>query len=152
MQKHCDAISHTINGYHSLSGTSMAAPHVAGVAALMLSIHPELTAAELKYILMNSVDMVFDDELNNVFIDLCVSGGRLNAYKALTHTSLHNFSTWTSVNAVYHSRTCADCGYTQYQTHAECWNSLKNMCIACKRTGAIGGGSILQIPDEEESQ
>ena len=35
------------DGYHDLSGTSTAAPYVAGVAALMLSVNPALTTAEI---------------------------------------------------------------------------------------------------------
>ncbi|QDV41495.1 Subtilisin DY [Stieleria neptunia] len=38
-------------GYRSLSGTSMASPHVAGVAALTLSANPQLTSAELRELL-----------------------------------------------------------------------------------------------------
>jgi hypothetical protein len=41
-------------GFVSFSGTSMAAPHVAGGAALLKQLHPNLTAAELKTLLINS--------------------------------------------------------------------------------------------------
>nr|BAA06158.1 prepro-subtilisin ALP I [Bacillus sp.] [Bacillus sp. (in: firmicutes)] len=36
------------NGYRSLNGTSMASPHVAGVAALVKQKHPHLTAAQIR--------------------------------------------------------------------------------------------------------
>jgi subtilisin family serine protease len=39
-------------GYEYKSGTSMAAPHVSGVAALMASVAPQMTAAELRAILL----------------------------------------------------------------------------------------------------
>ncbi|MCD0474320.1 S8 family peptidase [Flavobacterium sp. EDS] len=42
------------NKYKYLQGTSMAAPNAAGVAALIRSYYPKLTAPQVKHILMNS--------------------------------------------------------------------------------------------------
>ncbi|MDH5545710.1 MAG: S8 family serine peptidase [Gammaproteobacteria bacterium] len=43
------------DSYYSMQGTSMAAPHVAGVASLMLSVSPSLTPAKLREHLLASV-------------------------------------------------------------------------------------------------
>jgi subtilisin len=43
-------------GYHTLSGTSMAAPHVSGLAALLLARNPGLSPAEVKDRLQQSAD------------------------------------------------------------------------------------------------
>ena len=46
--------------YNISSGTSFAAPHVAGAAALILQKNLELTPKELKSILMTTSDIVYD--------------------------------------------------------------------------------------------
>jgi subtilisin family serine protease len=69
------------NGYGNLSGTSMACPHVSGVAALVLSYIPGMISAEqLKEILLMSADSI--DQVNPNYIGM-LGTGRLNAYKAL---------------------------------------------------------------------
>lgn len=59
----------------SFSGTSMASPHVVGVAGLLLANDPTLTPNELKWRLLQSTD--------NIGIPT-VTGGRLNAHAALS--------------------------------------------------------------------
>lgn len=74
--------------YAAFSGTSMASPVTAGVAALIRSYFPTLTAEQVKEILMKTVTKV-DIEVrkpgtkDNVKLKkLCISGGVVNAYKA----------------------------------------------------------------------
>lgn len=64
-------------GYASYSGTSMASPHVAGAAALLWSVNPDITALEMKAILMDSGDSI--PALEGV----TVSGKRLNLLSAM---------------------------------------------------------------------
>ncbi|TMP62885.1 peptidase S8 [Pseudoalteromonas sp. S1610] len=64
-------------GYASYSGTSMATPHVAGAAALVLSVNPDLTTLELKELLMSSGDA------NAALNGKTVAGTRLNINQAL---------------------------------------------------------------------
>lgn len=76
--------SHHANGYHFMSGSSMATPHVSGVAALLLSINPNLTTAQLKEAIVNSVDIPNVGGVNPLE-GLCVTNGRLNAYNAVQY-------------------------------------------------------------------
>ncbi len=82
--------------YGKKSGTSMASPATAGVAALVRSYYPELSASQVKRILMNSGTQINlqvikpgsqsaeNPEGDLVpFSDLSVSGRVVNAYNAL---------------------------------------------------------------------
>jgi len=78
------------NEYESIQGTSMASPEVAGVAALVRSYYPQLSASQVKHILMNSgikvdLDVILPKSEGKTvpFSDLSVSGRVLNAYNAL---------------------------------------------------------------------
>ena len=64
-------------GYATFSGTSMATPHVAGAAALALSVDPGLGVAGLKSLLLATVDPLPS------LAGKTVTGGRLNADRAV---------------------------------------------------------------------
>jgi subtilisin family serine protease len=77
------------NKYESFNGTSMASPVTAGVAAVLRSYYPALSAAEVKEIIMQSAIKVKGKVLipgtkkKVKMNDLCVSGGIVNLYEAV---------------------------------------------------------------------
>ena len=71
------------NRYSNMSGTSMASPNVAGVAAEVLANHPDLKPTELKEILMES------SYQTPVYASKIKSGGRVDLERALERATIY---------------------------------------------------------------
>ena len=67
--------------YETKSGTSMATPHVAGVAGLIATLYPEATVDQIKTRLLANVDQI------PALAGKVLTGGRLNAARALEEDS-----------------------------------------------------------------
>ncbi len=74
----CDQSLIVGDDYLRLAGTSMAAPHVSGVAALVLAHRPDLTNEDVRQILRASAD-----DVESPGFDTKTGFGRVNAAKAL---------------------------------------------------------------------
>jgi subtilisin family serine protease len=86
------AIYSTVPGskYEEKQGTSMASPAVAGAAALLKSYFPNLTAQQLKNIILESTVKLTGQEVNvpgekikKDFSELSVTAGIVNTYNAV---------------------------------------------------------------------
>lgn len=116
----CSMGYHHSDGYHQDAGTSYAAPYVAGVASLLLSMHGNqvMGTNALIYHLKQGVDV------KSVYQGKCETNGRLNAYKTL---SGHVFTaTYNQYNSVYHKVYCMCTGYL-FENHS--WVDIGDMMI-----------------------
>lgn len=68
--------------YEYMSGTSMSAPFVTGVASLIWGISPNLTATQVKSIILENSDYIADLDVSTGTHPIS-SSGRLNAYRAI---------------------------------------------------------------------
>jgi thermitase len=80
--------------YGTLSGTSMATPHVTGALALLASSNQNLSAASLKASILNNVDVLAN------WNGVVKTGGRLNVLKAIQNPTVCTFTpSQNSLNA-----------------------------------------------------
>jgi Subtilase family len=79
------------------NGTSFAAPHVAGVAALMLSVNPSLTPDEIRCIMQVTADQVggYDYTVVSPCKSLELGFGRVNAHQAVSMAQNYSSGTKT---------------------------------------------------------
>ena len=74
----CISSNYTGIDYGYKDGTSMATPHVVGLAGLIKALNPELINTDIKNIILNNVDVKAS------LSGKVVSAGRINAYKSLS--------------------------------------------------------------------
>ena len=77
------------NGYASYQGTSMASPVVAGLAALVKSVHPNIAPLDLRTRIMNTTDYI--DDINEDYQGL-LGTGRVNAFQAAMYDLIPKLS------------------------------------------------------------
>ena len=127
--------THTI-GYHTKTGTSFAAPIVTGVAALILSKHPEYSRDMVRSSIIDNTTVI--PELSGK----CASSGILNADKAV-NTHRYRYSIY---NEGFLSAACIYCEKFLLQRHT---NSTS--CTLCGYDGRIIPVPGINSSDEETS-
>jgi subtilisin family serine protease len=114
------------NGYNSISGTSMAAPHVTGLAALLRGKMPSWTATQVRSAILGSTK-----RLSNLAGKISREG-IISAYNALLATNVEAIP--PTVNAVR----------TPAAANAAGWNNA-NVTVAITGTDNVGGSGVRDI-------
>ena len=127
--------------FQMMSGTSMASPFVAGMAALILREAPQLSAYQVKQIILATVDPIAS------LANKVSSGGRVNVYKAITSAiSQSATASWTPSYAPDYksSRSTAS---DSLQNAAPSGCGLVKAFIDGGGSGGAGGGGAAEAGD-----
>ena len=134
--------------YDTKSGTSMATPHVAGVAGLIATLYPDATADEIKTRILANVDLVPS------LVGKVLSGGRLNAARALEDDTIAPSSpqessakgAWNAMDLKWTHG--GDDGVGGNSTFSEIrWTDADGRAVAHRlKGGATGSPGQVQLP------
>ena len=79
-----------LGGYAIASGTSMASPHVAAAALLVLQAHPDYSSEEVKAVLMNSAEPLINPLTNEAYPHNVQGAGSLRIANAIEASTIVN--------------------------------------------------------------
>ncbi len=131
--------------YAYFSGTSMATPHVSGLAGLIKAFNPALTNIEIKDIILNNVDPVSSLSGN------VLTGGRVNAFNALSascsNPAVRNMDTLSPYPTLQTAYTAAS-GEETIQAHMSAFTEDLN--INQSKPVTIKGGYDCEYLDNTE--
>jgi subtilisin family serine protease len=122
--------------YQTKCGTSTAAPHVAGAAALLLAYHPTMSAAQLKSTILATVDPL------PALAGKTITGGRLNIAKALqsVYQGYHDGATCQTINGWAWDHTNTPTSVDIYNGTSLLGTSLANLFRSDLLNAGIGNG------------
>jgi len=114
------------------NGTSFSSPMVAGVVALMKSLHPEYTNVQIKAALLQSADKNLD------LFRYCIAGGRINA-SAAVRQKVSPYDAIGSMNMppIVHTNTAFQCNITMQNAGTATWNSNTSISLIAQNRDAI---------------
>jgi beta propeller repeat protein len=143
--------------YYRARGTSMACPHVSGVAALILAHKPTLNNEEIRQVLRTSAD-----DVDNAGFDVNTGAGRINASKAVNVNSVlrvkltwpvFGFDVSAETNSLNIAGTAAGPDFNYYElffapkTNLTNWSRIGSTVYTPVENGTLGTWNISkQLP------
>ncbi|WP_074368944.1 S8 family serine peptidase, partial [Methanoculleus chikugoensis] len=130
------------NSYGYKSGTSMATPHVSGLAALVKAADPSLSTSQIKQTILSTVDA------KSSLTGKVATGGRINAYRAVNSVA-------TVVDAAVVSDTIpttmtagqsASVSVTMQNTGTTTWSEGDRIRLGAVGDAALFGPARVTIP------
>jgi len=110
------------NAYGKAWGTSYAAPQVAATCALILSVNPLLTAAQVRNILLDTTDDIYHLPANQPYTGM-LGTGRLNVYRAVKTAKCLYENVADAPLDLYIRNSGSDLGLEPDNTTETTWNS-----------------------------